>query len=99
MRSLVVAVAALAAACASPNETCPVLTPVPSGGYQFCKSGPSCVYHLTDGSVLACASCGDCVAAVDRVVAWCDPSQGGSGAPSLTIPKTDLYTGATLDPR
>jgi hypothetical protein len=101
---LLVALLALAS-CARLNETCSMLAPCLSGGYQFCKAGSMCSYHLTDGSNVNCASCADCAAAVTLVQKWCEPSTNpfDLGAPDLSSPalsirKTAAYTGPKMNP-
>ena len=77
-----VAIAAMAAgAGCRASEQCSASSSCGGGTYEACSDGSSCRYLTSDGKTFACASCGDCAAAVNAAAAWCAASgSGGNGA-------------------
>ena len=91
------------AGCNSPRE-CSQLQACQAGGYQFCKSGDSCAYAASDGTVFPCDSCGSCQSAADQIGVWCSGMPHADMALSnmasgVMIPKSGPpYTGSHTDP-
>jgi len=100
MRRALLAASLLVAAigCTTPQYECGHWVACARGSVQSCTrtDHTRCHYLLSDGTIVECASCDDCSAAEESVIAWC-AAQPIATPPDLAAqPPRDMSIGADL---